>query len=400
MSDIDFLGHKKSGGDDEPPQKAGEKKPEVVWSEPERQANIVKATPFTFLRFLNKKNDQAKAAKKPEPAIDNNKIKQSRQEILKLIKNSANRETASKNKVRKKLFAGLRAKFAKQPNHREIMIDYQQIFNKEKANRSRPAESASPKLQRGEPLARTDKTEHGEPAKTSLAGWLGNLRKLLRLKPRPRPAKKSAAETGAKLQKLVAPEPAGRLFSDVLETNLIKGELVTFFDWRKKIIVFASAILASVVFVAAAHFATLYYQGQSQAKNLEQTKKFEDLSGKIKREEAGLKEISDFQTKLKIVSQIFAQHLYWTNFFKFLEDNTMKDVYYAGFDGDTSGHYVLEAQAVKFSHISEQANILKNNEKITGVKALGGEMVSGDENNKPRVKFTLEFSILKKIFTE
>ncbi|MDO8592897.1 MAG: hypothetical protein Q7R92_03980 [bacterium] len=393
MSDIDFLGHKRG---EEKELKAGEEKPEVIWSEPARQPAGPKAAAWSFLPFLNKKMPAA-AAKRPEQAIDKNKIKRSREEILKLIKNSASQPAAGKNKVRKNLFAGLRKKLAKQPNREEIMVDYQRVFNQEKVKRSlldQPGRVLTA------PAPPPDKIEQVELLKINMAGWLNKLKELLKPKPRLSPEKKPAAASQAKPQKPVEPKPVERAHGDVVETNLIKGEIITFFDWRKKIITFISVILASVFLAAAAYSALAYYQKQSQAKNQEQAKKFEDLTGKIKQEEGNLKEAADFQAKLKIVSQIFAQHLYWTDFFKFLEDNTMKDVYYSGFDGDTGGHYTLDAQAAKFSNIYEQVNLLKNNEKITEVKALGGELVSGDEKNNARVNFTLNFSILKKIFTE
>ena len=97
---------------------------------------------------------------------------------------------------------------------------------------------------------------------------------------------------------------------------------------------------------------------------------------------------------------MFGQHIYWTNFFKFLEDNTIKDVYFTGFAGDTGGRYSLNALANNYGNIAEQVNVLKNNKKVTAVEAAAGELVSGDRDNATKVKFTLNFSISKSIFTE
>ena len=189
-------------------------------------------------------------------------------------------------------------------------------------------------------------------------------------------------------------------FLRVIETNLIKGEAIAFFDWHKKIINLISAVLVPIFIVGAIYLGLIYYQKQAQAKIQVQSKKFDQLMQKISQEEVGLAEITAFQAKLKMVSQIFVKHIYWTNFFKFLEDNTLKNVYYSGFSGDTGGSYQFDATALKFSDISEQVNILKNNQKMVDVKTTGGEMTQASADSNAKVKFNLNFSILKRIFTE
>jgi len=186
----------------------------------------------------------------------------------------------------------------------------------------------------------------------------------------------------------------------IIETNLIQGELVTFFDWRSKIFALAGAILMPILVVAAVYYGLAFYQKSSQAKNLDQAKKFAELEQNIAKEESGIKEIYDFQAKLKMISKVFEQHIYWTNFFKFLEDNTIKDVYFADFEGDTGGNYTMNALAADYSGISEQVNAFKKSPKITAVEASGGEMVAGDDKKKFLVKFVLNFSVLKNIFIE
>ena len=186
----------------------------------------------------------------------------------------------------------------------------------------------------------------------------------------------------------------------VLATNLIRGEIVTFFDWQKKVAALAKAILIPMVLIGLVYLGLIYYQKQSQARMEEQIKKYDDLTAEVKQEEVGLSEIIGFQARLKVVSQIFSKHIYWTNFFKFLEDNTIKNVYYTGFDGDTGGNYSLDAMTKRFSDISRQFDVLKSNGKITEVKTIGGEAVSGNDSKQTGVKFNLGFSVLKNIFTE
>lgn len=348
MSDIDFLD--KNPGEEQKPKSKVKNKSKPVWSEPGKKAAAGGVSAFAFLPFFGKKKEKAKtAAAETQAPIDKNKIRRSRREILELIKMSESEASGAERKAGKNLFAGLKERLAGRPNHKEVMVDYQKVFNQERVKRN----SGAPAGQSGRIVetAPEKREEEDGPGKTP-------------------------------------------------ETNLIRGEIITFFDWRKRIMILAAVILAAVFFVGAVHSGLLYYQKRNQNKNFEQTKKFEEITEEIRRESSGLKEISDFQKRLETVSQIFARHVYWTNFFKFLEDNTIKNVHYMGFSGDTGGGYSLEALASKFSDISEQVNVLKNNEKTVSAQAWGGELVSGDEKNKAKVKFTLDFSILKAIFTE
>lgn len=426
MSEIDFLENKKHN-DQKPKGKDG-KKDEIIWSEPEKGKISPKSAPFSFLPFLNKKPGRGTETR---ATIDKNKIRQSRQEILKLIKHYENSRSLQKDKG-KKFLATLGEKLKKQPKHKEVLIDYQRVFNQEKEQRNQIGKVFNIK-----PAAESQSAL--QPASTPKHGWFNRLiksalLKLIRQKisalsaPKVRLANlmKKAEEIKTEVIKKEQPEPEPKLMVEenqenkveelpaeqpkpelpdekmqpVIRTNLIKGEIITFFDWPSKIIVLISLILGPVFLVGAIYFGVMYYKKANQVKSQEQAQKFIELTQKINQEEVGLKEIIDFQTKLKIISQIFAKHLYWTNFFKFLEDNTIKDVYYSGFTGDTSGNYSLDALAVSYNNISEQAKILKNNKNITDVQVTGGEMMRGDADNKTKIKFILKFSILKNIFTE
>lgn len=367
MSDINFLDNKKPGDDQESKDKDGKKK-ELIWSSPKKQASGLKSSPFSFLPFMNK---PAATNKNPASAVaDKNKIKQSRQEILSLMKHYENSRPLVKEKG-KTFLAGLVEKLKRRSAPKEVLVDYQRVFNQEKEHKNQAGKIFSVKPAPVQPLV-------GPEEKS----------------PEIKEIKKEI--------KIVQPEtlPKKEVKQRVLETNLIQGELVTFFDWRAKVIVLAGAILMPIFVIGAVYYGLLFYQKSAQAKNLAQEKKLSELEKNILQEESDLSQILAFQTKLKIVSQIFEQHIYWTNFFKFLEDNTIKDVYFINFDGDTSGNYVLAALAADYGSIAEQIKVLKSNKKITSVSVNGGELAQESKSDKSLVKFTLNFSVAKNIFTD
>lgn len=419
MSGINFLDNQKH--DDQKSKDKDEKKGKLAWSEPQKEIKDSKKAPFSFLPFMNKKEPADKNS-----AVDKNKIKQSREEILNLIKHHEISKPSVKEKG-KNFLETLGEKFKKQPSHKEVLIDYQRIFNQEKEHKnkvgnifnikpvvkSRPVPASLKKIKNNwlDGLIGSFKNKI-----ISLSARRNETVKMVKL-PELEKIKPAEAKPAAPVQPILQKEekPAEVKGADikenepikyneirqrVLETNLIQGELITFFDWHSKVVILISGILIPVFMVGAAYYGLVFYQKINQAKNLAQAQKFAELEQNIAKEEVDAKEIAGFQAKLKIVSQVFSQHLYWTNFFKFLEDNTIKDVYFLNFDGDTSGNYIMDALASNYSSISEQVNVFKSNKKITAVEAEGGELVAGDDTNESLVKFVFNFSVAKNIFTE
>lgn len=416
MSDINFLGNKKNG-DDQGPKDKGDKKEKLAWSNPQKEIKSSKNAFFSFWPSLNKKEP---VNKRSAATVDKNKIKQSREEILNLIKHHEYSKPPAKEKG-KNFLEILSEKLKKQLGPKEVLIDYQRVFNREKEHKNQLGRifNVKPAVE-GRPMP----SSAGKPKNS----WFNELIESLKRKMIALSAYKNETAKIIKLPKAeeikLAPiqpvvseeeKPAKAEEADikekepvhkdearqrVLETNLIQGELVTFFDWRSKIIVLASAILMPIFAVGAVYYGSVFYQKNNQIKNSAQVKKFAELKQDIMKEESGVKEILNFQSRLKIVSQIFGQHLYWTNFFKLLEDNMVKDVYFINFDGDTGGNYAIDALAADYSSISEQVNVFRSNRKITAISANGGEIVAGDDKDKFQVKFILNFSVLKNIFIE
>jgi len=414
MSEIDFLGHENNSETDKP--REDKEKQEIAWSEAERKKKSLKSSPFAFVPFLKKKQTTEATETSVQTGVDKNKLKKSRQEILKLIKDHE-KSLPVKRAKGENFFHRLNDKLKGALEHKEVLVNLERAFNQEKEKKNQigavfNAKSffeqptpPKPDKKRGaswlDRLLSRDKNKikpkddaKVEVLKNDAAPAIRETKPEIKIQP-PKPSRENKEET---MSSPALSQDENRRF--VPETNLIKGEIVTFFDWHSKAMVLIGAILAPLALIGLIYYGLIFYQKADNAKNLEQAKKFTELTQAIAQEETGLKEISAFNDRLKIVSQIFSQHLYWTNFFKFLEDNTIKDVYFTGFNGNTSGAYSLDALADNYSNIAEQVNVLKNNKKAIGAEAGGGEMTAGDGENNFKVKFNLNLSVLKNIFTE
>jgi hypothetical protein len=384
MSDINFLDNKKRFDGQESEGKGDKREEKMIWSRPENDKPIAKG--ITWLSFLKKKEKDERAGAERKPTIDKNKVKESRREILELIKkHDENLGLKEKGPTFKnwptRLAESLAARFKKQPGQKKDLIDYQQVFNQEKNQRIKQG------LSNHQPVAEK-KTGAPQSIRKPQNGFFDKLFKLIKEKApvlslppaklaevkfakkneeigaedarateRPVKGERGKAEIKEKsVEPTRSPFAAGDI-PKVLDTNLIKGEIITFFNWRKRIVTLIIATLVPIFLIGLTYSGLWHYQKQGRVRIQAQTKKLNELREKIRQEEAGLKEVAEFQTKLKVVSKIFAQHVYWTNFFRFLENNTIRNVYYNGFAGDTSGDYSLGATALRFGDITEQVNL-------------------------------------------
>ena len=113
------------------------------------------------------------------------------------------------------------------------------------------------------------------------------------------------------------------------------------------------------------------------------------------------KKVLVFKKKLSLVNSLLDQHIYWTDFFKFLEENTLADVYYSGFAGDNKGKYNLTANGKDFSIIQAQVERFLSNEYVSeaSVSQAGISTAEKKAGETSEIAFGLKLVIDPAIFT-
>jgi hypothetical protein len=187
---------------------------------------------------------------------------------------------------------------------------------------------------------------------------------------------------------------------DIIETNLIKDELASFFNWRKGLLILSLNVIFALLIIAGSYKGLILWGEKKTERTKEFFRKIEELNEKIKPLEEDAKMIIALQKKIKVASDLVDKHIYWTNFFKFLEDNTVPDVYFFSFSGDNGGSYTFSAQASSFKAIADQVQILRSNEYVEQVKVSGGKVKVGSGEEESSVSFKLELSVNPSIFTQ
>ena len=89
-------------------------------------------------------------------------------------------------------------------------------------------------------------------------------------------------------------------------------------------------------------------------------------------------DVLDFRLRLMLVSELLNDHIYWSNFFSFLEKNTLPNVFYQDFSGDTGGEYILKARTDNFDSMAKQLKVFRRSADVLEVDSEGGEMVKDE----------------------
>jgi hypothetical protein len=131
-----------------------------------------------------------------------------------------------------------------------------------------------------------------------------------------------------------------------------------------------------------------------------------DVQSEIRGLEDQLTSAEELEKKIKIGGELLSKHIYWTNFFKFLEENTLTGVYYSeNFSGDISGVYSLKATADSYRAISDQVKVLKKNEFVEDARVVSGVIAekskdaAGLQGSIP-ISFQLELALDPAIFNK
>ncbi len=116
-----------------------------------------------------------------------------------------------------------------------------------------------------------------------------------------------------------------------------------------------------------------------------------------------VEEIDVFQKRLTLVSDILKDHVYWTNYFSFLEKTILEDVTYSGsIGGSATGKYGFSATTDSFRTVENQVRVLRNNKLVKDV-SVGSVAFSASEETMgidiPTVNFSIAFELDETLLT-
>jgi len=154
----------------------------------------------------------------------------------------------------------------------------------------------------------------------------------------------------------------------ILEVNLIKDEAGMDFEWRRNIKAPLFAVLAVFIIIIQLYYGLSWWE-REEAKRLElieaETHRVGNEISAFRQEAAPA---LAYQAKTIEVSKMLNNRIYWTNFFAWLERNTLSTVSYGGFSGNIDGKYSLAGTAGSFAEVSWQVKQFLDDEKTISAK--------------------------------
>jgi hypothetical protein len=187
----------------------------------------------------------------------------------------------------------------------------------------------------------------------------------------------------------------------ILKTNLVKGENTTFIDWHHNFNLLVWACLSAFFLLVVIYGGLIYWETTAQKQKIKLDSEIETIKKQIIAESGKVEQIDIFQEKLKYAAWLMEKHIYFSRFFKFLENSLLPDVYLTdGFSGKPDGNYSLQAETDNFKTLSNQLLFLKNRKEVISAVADGGTISAnkGKQVGKESLKFNLNLKLVPEVF--
>lgn len=189
----------------------------------------------------------------------------------------------------------------------------------------------------------------------------------------------------------------------LIKTNLIKGEVTTVMNWRSNIKYLTNGVIIAVLSVLLMYAGLFFWEKKAIRDGAKLTQGIAIIGKQLQKSEEAIKNIDVFQRKLEVSKILIDKHIYWTNFYEFLEQNILSDAkVLGGFSGDVKGSYNFELVVPSYEAIADQIRILRDNKIVKKVEISGGKEVtvtfSGADKEIKGISINLEIGLDPNIF--
>ncbi len=191
-------------------------------------------------------------------------------------------------------------------------------------------------------------------------------------------------------------EKEGR--ESVIEVNLVKEEIVKYFDWQKGGIILFLALFFSLSLLSVGYWGVSWWADKKQsASNSLYNQRYFQVNKEIKELSSEVEDVLSFKKRLDLSNSLLDGHIYWSNFFDFLENNTLSDVYFSTFSGDISGDYEFNATSNNLDAINAQIKKFLESPYVKNAKVDSTD-VAIDDSGKSKISFQLVLLLDPQIF--
>ncbi|MFA5154955.1 MAG: hypothetical protein WC453_00825 [Patescibacteria group bacterium] len=184
----------------------------------------------------------------------------------------------------------------------------------------------------------------------------------------------------------------------ILDVNLVKDEVQVSFDWRKQLLVLALILALAALFVGEIYFGLDQWEKQEAARTKVLEEQVDRTNAEISQLRNQIGAALSYKDKAAIFGELLDNHIYWTNFFSWLEKNTLSSVTYEQFAGGTDGLYVLTARAKTYADISWQVRAFLKDPLVEKAQVVAAESSREGEDQTGDLSFRITLQVKPEIF--
>lgn len=185
----------------------------------------------------------------------------------------------------------------------------------------------------------------------------------------------------------------GATLDSEIKTNLIDSDnVVTFIDWKSGVSFFISYFLLLVFFVIGS-LVYISFMEREEKKNVDSyEEQISAIQKSILIEEKKVEEGLVLQERILATEYLIDNHVYWSQFFDFIEKNTLESVYYDSFSGELEAEFSFNGTADRdYFNATEQVKLLKKNKNVLNAQVDSFSLQEDEEDSN--VSFSLELSL-------
>lgn len=168
---------------------------------------------------------------------------------------------------------------------------------------------------------------------------------------------------------------------EILQLDLIRQEMEGRINWRRYFNLLAATCLMSALVIAQIYYIISWW-GSSDISSENILRNSAKAQDDIKNLQKTSDEVLRFSKRADLVLPLLEKHIYWTNFFNYLERNTLSNVTFSDFSGDLKGDYTLTAEAKHYSDINWQVKKFLADDYTIAATVSEGSSGDGDTETK------------------
>lgn len=140
-------------------------------------------------------------------------------------------------------------------------------------------------------------------------------------------------------------------------------------DMGRRILLAVLVLVLETVILGTAYFFVIRTEGTRAEERMRLEEELKKVQADVAEAEKDAKDVVAFTSQTKAVSGLLDSHIYWTTFFRYLEDVTRPTVRYLNFIGDVQkGVVTVDAMGDSYRDVAEQIVLMREQPLIEEVR--------------------------------